>query len=97
MSEIQKELIERIVYTFAKKASANEEVITGTINKLCSMNIDDAIDSILVSLSGLLDKKVINENDILEQEELLISLNPSKYPSIDTLKSRLKWIKEMNL
>lgn len=98
MNELQKETITRLVYTYAKKANiTNENEINDTINTLCSMNINDCIDAILISLNDLLNRKAITLEDIYEDVEYIIKLNPEKYKSANDLIDRLNWIKEMNL
>lgn len=98
MGEFQKETITKLVYTFAQKANINnQEQIYDTINKLCSMNINDSIDVILVSLNDLLCRKMITQEDILSNAESIIKLNPEQYTSVNDLIKRLNWIKGMNM
>ena len=61
------------------------------------LNIDDAIDKILISLSDLIARKVLTEDDVLEYKDDLISLNPQRYPSFSDLRERLYYLKEMNI
>ena len=98
MSEFQKETIAKLVYTFAQRANiTNQDQIYDTINKLCSMNISDSIDAILVSLNDLLNRKMITEEDIYANVESIIKLNPERYTSVNDLIARLNWIKGMNM
>ncbi len=98
MSEFQKEIITKLVYTFAQRANiTNQNQIYDTINKLCSMNISDSIDAILISLNDLLNRKMITEEDIFTNVESIINLNPEQYTSVNDLIARLNWIKGMNM
>lgn len=98
MSESQKDIIIQLVNTFAQKANIiDEKTITNTINRLCTMNINDAIDTILISLNDLLNKKMLTKEDIYSNITYVIKLNPEKYPSIDNLIERLHWLKNMNM
>ncbi len=96
MTELQKEIIEETVYTIGSKSHADKALLDGKINTLCSMDIDDATDEILVSFSDLLTSKKIAREDVFKQIDHLCHLNP-KYPTFDTLKARLDWIKAMNM
>lgn len=98
MSEFQKKIIIKLVYTFAQKANiVNQNEIYDMIDRLCSMNINDSIDVILVSLSDLLARKMITEADIFLNVESIIKLNPEKYTCTNDLLKRLNWIKAMNM
>lgn len=98
MSESQKEMVKKLVYTFAQRANiTNQDQIYYMINKLCSMNISDSIDTILVSLNDLLHRRMITEEDIFANVESIINLNPEQYQSANDLIARLNWIKGMNM
>lgn len=98
MSELQKETIIDLVNIVSKKASiTDQEQINETINRLCSMNIDDAIDAILVSLNDLLDRNLLTKEEIFANIPMIISLNPEKYASAEDLIERLNWLKGMNI
>lgn len=98
MSELQKETIAQLVYTYARKLNiTNESEINDNINRLCSMNINDSIDAILVLLNDLLNRKEITQEYIFENVESIIKLNPKEYKSANDLIDRLNWIKGMNL
>ena len=98
MNEFQKETVTNLVYTFAQRANiANQDQIYDTIKKLCSMNISDSIDTILVSLNDLLNRKMITKEDIFANVESIIKLNPEQYTSVNDLIARLNWIKGMNM
>ena len=98
MNEIQRKTIADLVYKFAKKAKVtNQDVIYETINRLCSMSINDSIDAILISLNDLLARNMITQEDIFANIESILQLNPNDYTSIKDLIDRLNWIKEMNM
>lgn len=98
MNEIQRETITNLVYTFAKKANiTNQEEIYKTIDKLCSMSINDSIDAILVTLNDLLARRMITQEDIFANVESILKLNPNDYASVKDLIDRLNWIKGMNM
>ncbi len=98
MSEDQKKTIFQLVHTFAEKANiTNQDDIDHTFNRLCSMNIDDSIDNILVSLNDLLNRKLITQEDVFNNVDSIISLNPDKYSSVNDLIDRLNWIRSMNM
>ncbi len=98
MNVNQKQIISQLVYTFAQKTNiTNQEEIHNTINRLCSMSINDAIDALLVSLNDLINRKMIIKEDILTNVDAIISLNPEKYASATNLIERLNWIKDMNM
>lgn len=99
MNDKQKEIVRKIVYTFAHRMSfdINEEMIENTINNLNSMQVDDAIDTILISLDDKLRQGMLSKDVIFLYSHLLLSLNPEKYKSNDDLIQRLNWLKEMNL
>ena len=79
MNEFQKETVTKLVYTFAQRANiTNQDQIYDTINKLCSMNISDSIDAILVSLNDLLNRNMITEEDIFANVESIIKINPEQ-------------------
>ena len=98
MNETQKQIIAQLVYTFAQKANiSNQDEIIDTVNRLCSMNVNDSIDTMLVSLNDLLNRGLITQGDIFSNVGSIISLNPEKYTSVSDLIERLNWIKGMNM
>ena len=65
MSEIQKEQIKKIVYTFTKLANVNNEnICNDLINRLSVMNEEDVIDYLVVALSDLAEKGQVKASDI---------------------------------
>ena len=97
MNEFQSGIITHIVYTFAEKANiTNQDEICRTINRLCSMSLNDSVDAILVSLNDLLVREMITQDDIFANVELILQLNPKDYTSTKDLIDRLNLIKGMN-
>ncbi len=98
MDQDKNRLITELVYTFSKMANISDKnEIDNIINRLCYMNIDDAIDNILILLNDLYQRKIINLDDIYSETGNIIKLNPEKYRSVDDLIGRLNWIKGMNM
>lgn len=98
MDEVKKEIIKNIVYKFSELSKiTDKEMCDNLVVRLCSLNIDDSIDTILVSLNSLLNRNVLTVEDIFSNVDLILSLNPEKYHTADDLIARLKWIKSMNL
>ncbi len=97
MSEIQKEQIKKIVYTFAKLANVNDEnICNDLINRLSVMNEEDVIDYLVVALSDLSENGQIKAEDIFSNIDLITSLS-KKYSSKEDLITRLNWLKSMNM
>ena len=97
MSEIQKEQIKKIVYTFTKLANVNNEnICNDLINRLSVMNEEDVIDYLVVALSDLVEKGQVKADDIFSNIGLITSLS-EKYSSKDDLMTRLNWLKSMNM
>lgn len=93
-----KEKIRNIVYLFASKAGINDtRECDNVINRLLNMNKEDIIDYIVISLNDLVMQGKIKQEDIFNNIELLLSLYPEKYSSIDNLLDRLKFLKSMNM
>ena len=61
------------------------------------MNIDDAMDYIIVSISDLVSRGVLKQEDVFSNAKLLTAINPEKYTSANDLMKRLSWLKSMNL
>lgn len=82
MDDIRKNQIKNIIYKFAELTKiADEQLCNNLITKLYTMNINDSIDIILISLNSLLNRKVLSQDDIFPNLDLLLSLNPEKYNS----------------
>lgn len=98
MTELQIETIKKIVYTFGSKVNITDEnILNRLISELLSMDINDTIDRILVSLNDLVTRKAIDVQDIFDNVNMLVKLNPEKYQNAEDLIQRLNWIKEMNM
>ncbi len=90
--------ISEIVYKFAALSGIQDkQVCEDLISKLSNLNVNDSIDSILVSLKNMLGKGLLTVEQIISNADLIISLNPDKYKSFDDLINRLKWIESMNM
>lgn len=98
MNDIQKESIEKLVITFAKEANITDpNEIASTIRRLQSMDENDVIDTIIVTLNGLLNSKRLTQKTIFDNVESIIKINPKKYKTANDLIDRLNWIKSMNM
>lgn len=98
MNDFQKEIIYELVNIFARKINiTNQDEINNIIDKLCSMDINDSIDYILVLLNDLLIRRIITKDDIYENAHFIIKLNQEKYNSVNDLIERLNYIKGMNM
>lgn len=98
MDKTKKELLKDIVYKFAELSKITDtKMCDNLIEKLSNLETDDSIDTILVSLHSLLDRKALSVDDILSNLNLILPLNPDKYHSAYDLIARLNWIKTMNL
>ena len=98
MHKNKKELIKDVVYRFAELSKITDtKMCDDFIEKLSNLDIDDSIDTILVSLNSLLNRNILSIDDILSNVNLILSLKPDKYHSAENLISRLNWIKGMNL
>lgn len=98
MNDIQKESIEKLVVTFAKEANITDpNEIASTIRRLQSMDENDVIDTIIVTLNGLLNSKRLTQKTIFDNVESIIKINPKKYKTANDLIDRLNWIKSMNM
>lgn len=92
------EKIQKIVYQFASMAKIEDKkMCDDLISRLSKLDINDSIDTILVSLNSLLNRKVLSEEQILSNADLILALNPEKYKSSEDLIKRLEWIKSMNM
>ncbi len=97
MTEIQKEQIKKIVYTFTKLANVNDErICNDLISRLSAMSEEDVIDYLVVALNDLAEKGQVKIEDIFSNVDLITSLS-EKYSSKEDLMSRLNWLKSMNM
>ncbi len=96
--EERKELLKNIVYTFAKLSNVTDTLLCDDyVEKLFNLSVDDSIDTLLISLNSLVEKKVLTIDNIVSNISLLLALNPDKYHTQDDFIERLNWIKSMNL
>lgn len=85
MSEIQKEQMKKIVYTFVRLANVNDKDICNDLsNHLSEMNEEDVIDNLVVALSDLAEKGQVKTGDIFSNIDLITSLS-EKYMSKEDL------------
>src|SRR5574344_1067169 len=76
MTEIQKEQIRKIVYTFTKLANVNDErICNDLISRLSAMSEEDVIDYLVVALSDLVEKGQVKSEDIFSNANLITSLS----------------------
>lgn len=98
MNNEQKELVSKIVYLFADYAKITDKrLINDKLNSLLELDIDSAVDNIIITISDLISKGILKRDDALSNIELLLKLHPDKYKSIDDCIKRLMWIRGMNL
>lgn len=98
MSDFQKDVIIKLVYIISKVSNITDEnVINQRIQLLLSLNINDAIDQILITLNNLLNEKVLKKEDVFSNIDLLLALSSEKYKTEQDLINRLNWIREMNI
>lgn len=88
----KKELVKKIVYKFAELSNViDKSLIEKYIEKLCLLEVDDIIDSIMISLNDLFNRKVLTVEQILSNSDMIIALNPQKYHSADDLINKLEY------
>lgn len=97
MTEETKSKIQQVVNTFAKLTKLQgENLCQKLITHLCSMNNNDVVDYLIVSLSDLIDKGKIQTKDVLNHLNLITTLSKD-YPTPEALIARLNWLKAMNM
>lgn len=90
--------IHNVVYQFANMAGIKDKkMCDDLICRLSIIDINDAIDTILVSLNSLLNRKVLTAEQIVSNASLILALNPEKYKTTEDLIKRLEWIKSINM
>lgn len=98
MDESKKNIISEIVRKFAMLANFSNEIeINNRIERITSLDLSDAIDNILVSLDEMVNRGVISKQNVLDNAEILLQLDSSKYKSAMDFVERLEWIKAMNM
>ncbi len=95
----KQQIVRNIVQDIADLLGVHEdEKIMAEINRLQSMEIVDAVDSLLISLAGRINLNQIKKADALKvAKKHITKLMPEKYPTISDLIKRLESIKIMNL
>ena len=97
MTEETKSKIQQVVNTFAQLTKLQDEnLCQKLITHLCSMNNNDVVDYLIVSLSDLIDKGKIQTKDVLNHLNLITTLSKD-YPTPEALIARLNWLKAMNM
>ena len=61
------------------------------------MHINDVMDYLVVSLSDLVSRGVLKQEDVFSNVDLLIAISPETFSSTDDLMKRLNWLKSMNM
>ncbi len=98
MSEKQIEQIRKVVYAFASLSNINDkQACDNLINRLINMHINDVMDYLVVSLSDLVSRGVLKQEDVFSNVDLLIAISPETFSSTDDLMKRLNWLKSMNM
>ena len=97
MSEIQIEKLKKIIYTFSELANIkNQDTCNNLINHLSTMNEEDVIDYLIVTLSDFVRVGKLKIDDIFSNINIITDLS-SKYPTKESLIERLNWLKSMNM
>ena len=66
MDKTKKELVKDIAYKFAELSKITDtKMCDNLVEKLLNLDTDDSIDTILVSLNSLLNRKILSVDDIL--------------------------------
>ena len=98
MSEKQIEQIRKVVYAFASLSNINDkQACDNLINRLINMHINDVMDYLVVSLSDLVSRGVLKQEDVFSNVDLLIAISPETFSSTDDLMKRLNELKSMNM
>ena len=97
MSEIKIEKLKKIIYTFSELANIkNQDTCNNLINHLSTMNEEDVIDYLIVTLSDFVRVGKLKIDDIFSNINIITDLS-SKYPTKESLIERLNWLKSMNM
>lgn len=97
MSEIQIEKLKKIIYTFSELANIkNQDTCNNLINHLSTMNEEDVIDYLIVTLSDFVKVGKLKIDDIFSNINIITDLS-FKYPTKESLIERLNWLKSMNM
>ena len=97
MSEIKIEKLKKIIYTFSELANIkNQDTCNNLINHLSTMNEEDVIDYLIVTLSDFVRVGKLKIDDIFSNINIITDLS-LKYPTKESLIERLNWLKSMNM
>ena len=97
MSEIQIEKLKKIIYTFSELANIkNQDTCNNLFNHLSTMNEEDVIDYLIVTLSDFVKVGKLKIDDIFSNINIITDLS-FKYPTKESLIERLNWLKSMNM
>lgn len=97
MSEIKIEKLKKIIYTFSELANIkNQDTCNNLINHLSTMNEEDVIDYLIVTLSDFVRVGKLKIDDIFSNINIITDLS-FKYPTKESLIERLNWLKSMNM
>ena len=97
MSEIQIEKLKKIIYTFSELANIkNQDTCNNLINHLSTMNEEDVIDYLIVTLSDFVRVGKLKIDDVFSNINIITDLS-FKYPTKESLIERLNWLKSMNM
>ena len=81
MSEIQIEKLKKIIYTFSELANIkNQDTCNNLINHLSTMNEEDVIDYLIVTLSDFVRVGKLKIDDIFSNINIITDLS-FKYPN----------------
>lgn len=98
MTELQKQQIAKAVYAFASLSNINDKSLCDNIiSNITSMDIDAAMDYIIISLDNLVTSGALTKEVLFSNTQLLTAINNEKYKTTDDLLKRLNWLKSMNL
>lgn len=68
------------------------------VSALLGMETEDLVDHLLVSITKNVDNGKIKKDDAIKiVDKYITKLMPEKYPSVEALISRVKWLQEMNI
>ena len=90
--------LKKLVYTIADLSYVNDRFFCNNlINRLTRLSLNDVIDYFVVKINDLYVNKTLKKEDVLDLLKILTNIYPDKYPTLESLVNRLKWLKSMNL
>lgn len=91
------EQVKNVVYTFLRLANIDDEKrCNDLIKNISEMNEEDTIDTLIITVYELVDRRRLKIEDIDANIDLLTQLS-DKYPSKEALFERFNWLQEMNM